>query len=138
MPQRSLVPAVQKIAAAEALRHEPRQVAAVIEVRVRQDDGVDVLRGDRQVLPVALAQLLQPLEQPGVDEHLRVAGVEQVLRAGDRLRRAEKRDRCHRMESNLSGEEADLAACVPEEHRLVVAKLAGANAGISPAIALAV
>ena len=57
-------------AAAETLRHQPRQIAAMIEVRVRQDDRVDVCRGNRQVLPVALAQLLQPLEQPRVDRTL--------------------------------------------------------------------
>ena len=60
-------------AAAEALRDEPRQIAAVIEVRVRQHDGVDLRWLDRKVLPVPLAQLLQPLEEPRVDEHSRCA-----------------------------------------------------------------
>ena len=56
-------------AAAKAAGDQPRQIAAVIEMRVRQHDGVDVGRRDRQSLPVALAQLLEPLEQPAVDEN---------------------------------------------------------------------
>jgi hypothetical protein len=43
-----------------------------------------------QVLPVAKPQLLEPLKQPGVDEHLLRAGVEQVLGAGHRARGAEE------------------------------------------------
>ena len=76
-------------AAAEALRHEPRQVAAVIEVRVREHDRVDRVGADRQRLPVALAQLLQSLKQPAVDEHAMAVGVEQMLRTGDGARGAE-------------------------------------------------
>ena len=50
------------------------------------------LRGiERQPLPVALAQLLESLKQPAVDEHVRAAGFQQVLRAGDRFGRAVKR-----------------------------------------------
>ena len=36
--------------AAEALRDQARKVAAVIEVRVRQDDGGDVGRTNRQIV----------------------------------------------------------------------------------------
>ena len=74
-------------AAAESLRHQPRQITAVIEVRVGQDNGVDARRLDRQVLPVALAQLLQPLEEPRVNHDARPAGFDQILRARDRARR---------------------------------------------------
>ena len=55
-------------AAPETLRDQAREIAAVIEVRVRQHDRRDVRRLDRQVAPVALAQLLEPLEQPAVDQ----------------------------------------------------------------------
>ena len=82
-------------AAAEALRHQPGQVAAVIEVRVRQHHRLDTRRPDRQVLPVPLAQLLQPLEEPGVHQHARAIRLDQVLRARDRPRRTQKRDRNH-------------------------------------------
>ena len=56
-------------AAAEAAGDEPRQPADVIEVRVRQHERVDGCRIDRQRLPVALAQFLEPLEHAAVDEH---------------------------------------------------------------------
>ena len=82
-------------AAAEALRDEARQIAAVIEVRVRQHDRLDARRRHRQVLPVALAQLLQALEQPRVDHDARAVGVDEVLRARDGAGGAEKRDRDH-------------------------------------------
>ena len=87
---------------AEPVRDEPRQIADVIEVGVRQHDGVDLGRGDRQILPVALAQLLQPLEQPGVDQNLLRAGVEQILRAGYRARGAEECQRQGQSESSLA------------------------------------
>ena len=58
-------------AAAEALGDEARQIAAMIEVRVGKDDGVDLRWLDRKLLPVPFAQLLEPLEEPRVDEHSR-------------------------------------------------------------------
>ena len=60
-------------------------------MRVRQHDRFDRVGADRQRLPVPLAQILQPLKQPAIDEHDAVRDVEQVLRSGDRARRAEKR-----------------------------------------------
>ena len=53
--QRSCVPGVQNTRPLETLRDEPRQVAAVIEVGVREDDCVDGRGGDGQRLPVAIA-----------------------------------------------------------------------------------
>ena len=77
------MPGVQKIAAAEPAGDQPRQVAGVVHVRVGQDHGVDGGRVDGQRVPVAPPQLLEPLEQPAVDEHAPVAGLDQVLGAGD-------------------------------------------------------
>ena len=65
--------------ALEALRDEPRQVAAVVEVGVGEDDRVDARRVDRQRLPVPFAQLLEPLEQPAVDQHTVCARLDQIL-----------------------------------------------------------
>jgi len=79
-------------AAAETLRHEARQIPAMIEVRVRQDNRVDGRCLDRQVLPVPQAQLLQALKKPGVHHDPRAIGFDQVLRPGDRSRRTEKRE----------------------------------------------
>ncbi len=45
---------------------------------------------DRQVAPVALAQLLQPLKKAAIDQHLGRPGVEQMLRPRHRPRRTEK------------------------------------------------
>ena len=66
-------------ASSESLRHEARQVSAVIEVRVRQHDRVQVGGVQRQILPVPLAQLFQPLEEPGIQEHRRAVAFHQVL-----------------------------------------------------------
>jgi len=54
--------------AAEAVGHEPRQVAGVVDVRVGQDDVVDRGGFDRQGLPVAQPQVLEALEQAAVDQ----------------------------------------------------------------------
>ena len=64
----------------------------MIEVRVGKDDGVDLRWLDREFLPVPFAQLLEPLEEARVDEHSRVARVEQILRARDGACRTEERD----------------------------------------------
>ncbi len=77
-------------AAAETLRDETRQVTAVIEVRVRQDDGRNVRGLDRKVEPVTLAKFLEPLEQPAVNQHARGTSVEQMFGASDGAGGAEK------------------------------------------------
>ena len=50
---------------------------------------------DRQRLPVALAQFLEPLKQAAVDEDPDAGGVEQVLRAGDSARGAQEGKEWH-------------------------------------------
>ena len=40
--------------AVEAVVHQPRQVADMVDVRVRQHDGVNLRRIERQSLPIAL------------------------------------------------------------------------------------
>ncbi len=55
--------------AAEALADEPRQVAAVIEVRVGEHHGPNRVGADGEGLPVAFAQELEALEEAAVDEH---------------------------------------------------------------------
>ena len=54
-------------------------------------------RVDRQRRPVAHAQLLEALEQPAVDQDAAAIEIEQVLRAGDRARGTEERQRRHRL-----------------------------------------
>jgi len=62
--------------AAEALSDEPRQVSAMIEVRMRQHDGMDRIGANRQRLPVALTQLFQSLKQPAVNKHASAVGLD--------------------------------------------------------------
>src|SRR5439155_25422238 len=76
---------------------EPRQISTMIEVRMREDDGVDAPGIDRQRRPVALSQLFEPLKQAAVDQHLMVAQIEQMLRPGDGSRGSEKGERRHRL-----------------------------------------
>ncbi len=78
--------------APESLRRQSRKVAAVVQMGMRQDDGIDFAGRHRQILPVALAQFLEPLEQAGVDQHSRRARVEQVFRSRDGPRRPEEGD----------------------------------------------
>src|SRR5437667_7552367 len=52
------------------------QVPAVIEMRVRENDGVDRRRIDRQRPPVPGPQLLQSLKQAAIDEHPPAAELE--------------------------------------------------------------
>ncbi len=51
---------------------------------------VDARRVEGRLGPVEQAQRLLPLEHPGVDQQPPAGGLEQVLRAGDRLGRAEE------------------------------------------------
>ena len=82
----------------EALLDQPRDPAGVIEMSVREDDGIDLARWNRQVLPVALTPFLLTLEQSAIDQHLHaylaalVAGVDQVFRSGNDSGRAKKLD----------------------------------------------
>ncbi|MCY1298507.1 hypothetical protein D9M70_479970 [compost metagenome] len=70
-------------AALESVCHQPRQVAAVIQMGMGQHDRVDVGGRDGQALPVELAQVLQALEQPAVDQQAGVSVAQQVLGSGD-------------------------------------------------------
>jgi hypothetical protein len=82
-------------AAAEAVRNQPRQQPAVVEMGVRQHHRLHRRRLDRQPRPVPLAQRLQPLEHAAVDEDTMLIDLEQVLGPGNRAGRAEKRQRGH-------------------------------------------
>src|SRR3954452_9727946 len=63
----------------ETLRDETRQPAGVIDVRVGEDDGVDGVGRDRQRAPIALAQLLETLEQTAIDEDALAVNVDEML-----------------------------------------------------------
>jgi len=63
--------------AIESLLHETRDVAAMIEMRMSEDDGFDLVGRNGRGLPVALTPLFLSLEQTTVDEdlHARAGGV---------------------------------------------------------------
>jgi hypothetical protein len=69
--------------AAEALARQGRQVAAVVDVRMREHHRIDLACGERERLPVAQAQLLQALEQAAVHQHPVALVLEEVFGSGD-------------------------------------------------------
>jgi hypothetical protein len=78
---------------AKPLGDKPRQVTAVIEVRVRQNDGIDSRRVDRKRPPIPIPQLLETLKETAVDQNSAIIHVEQMLRAGDGTGGPKKRQR---------------------------------------------
>jgi hypothetical protein len=76
--------------AGKALACQQRQVAAVVQVGMGQDDRVNAGRLHRQRRPVAQAQRLVALKQSAIDQHLRGALLQQVFRACDGVGSAQK------------------------------------------------
>src|ERR1019366_8000828 len=79
------------------LLHQARNPSRMIEMGVRQDDGVNRIRRYRQVLPVALPPFFLSLEETAVHQCLQrwraiVVDMDQMLRAGNHSGRAEKLD----------------------------------------------
>src|SRR5207302_6339178 len=75
----------------EAVGDERGDEAAVIQVRVREEQGVDLARreGERQAVTDGVVGV--PLEHPAVDEDPRASRGEEELRTGDGGRAAEER-----------------------------------------------
>ena len=71
------------------------QIARTIEMRVREHDRIDAVRIERRGLPVPLAKLLEPLEQPAVHQHAASARLHQVLRPGNGTDAAPERECSH-------------------------------------------
>ena len=67
----------------EALAHQQRQDARVVDVGMGEDDGVERRRLDRERRPVAQAQVLGSLEHARVDQHLLAVRLDQVTRPRD-------------------------------------------------------
>ena len=61
-----------------------RQIAAMVQMGMGQNHGVDRGRWDRKRLPVQFAQVLQPLEQPAIDEQPVAVAFQEMLGPGDR------------------------------------------------------
>ena len=71
--------------------NQTRQVPAVIQVRVGQDERVNGGGIDRQRCPITQPQLFQPLKKPAIDEDSASVSFEEVLGARDSAGGAEKR-----------------------------------------------
>ncbi|MNG00007.1 hypothetical protein D3C84_829280 [compost metagenome] len=61
--------------------YQHRQVSAVVEVSVGQNDGVQVFDRHRKRFPVAQAQLLVTLKQPAIDQHTPLPVFDEVFAA---------------------------------------------------------
>jgi hypothetical protein len=74
---------------------QERQIAAVIEVGMGQNDRVDLpgIEGKRRA--IAQPQVFEALEQPAVDKDLATAGRDQVFGAGHRPGGAPEREFHH-------------------------------------------
>ncbi len=83
--------------AVESFFDQARNPAAVVEVRVGKNDGIDFAGGHRRVLPVFFAPFLLSLKHSAIDQDLQSllatrigGGVDEVLGAGDGAGGAEK------------------------------------------------
>lgn len=50
--------------------HQARNPAAMIEMRMREDDCIDLLRSNRRIAPIALTPFLWPLKQAAINQDL--------------------------------------------------------------------
>ena len=76
----------------KALPRQQRQIARMVDMRMRQQDEVDLGGRNRQGLPVALAQLFEALEQAAIDQDAAPVRLDEVFRAGHRADPAEESD----------------------------------------------
>ena len=82
--------------AAEAVAHEAREVAGVVDVGVGEEDPVDGGGIDRKAFPVALLERLGAFEETAIDEELFVFGFDEVFGTGDGARGTQESDPRHR------------------------------------------
>jgi len=71
---------------------EQGEPPCVIEVGVGEEDGVDLPRVEGERLPIEVLALTPSLEQAAVKKETESVDLDEVTRAGDRLRRAAERD----------------------------------------------
>jgi hypothetical protein len=79
----SEVASVHQIGPAKPSLTSRGQRAAVIDVSVRQHDGIDVAAGDRQLAVRFVGDATWPLHHAAVEQHLLLADREKMFRAGD-------------------------------------------------------
>jgi hypothetical protein len=64
----------------------------VVEVGVREKNGVDAVRIERKGLAVPIDSAMAPLEEAAIEQKLQPVDLDEVAGAGDCLRRAAERD----------------------------------------------
>ena len=69
--------------AGESVTDEAGEPATVVDVGVREHDGIDGVRVDRKRVPVAPSELAHALEEASVDHHAASAVVDDEAAAGD-------------------------------------------------------
>ena len=84
--------------AMKSVAHEPRQIAGVVQVRVRQHAPIERRGFFRKRIPVAQAQFLQPLEQAAIHQQPFAFGFHQIFRARNGSGRAKKCEFRHRVD----------------------------------------
>lgn len=67
----------------EAVPHQPGQVSRMVEMGVRDDNGVDGARRDGKVRPVSFPEFAFTLEQSTIDKDIRRPEAKQGLGAGN-------------------------------------------------------
>lgn len=77
--------------AAKSLIDEPRKITGMVNVCVRQHDGIDRPWINRRRIPIPEPQLLQPLEKTAINQDPLSRRLEQKLRSGDCLCRTKER-----------------------------------------------
>ena len=66
-----------------ALSDKPGKVAHVVQVGVREHDGIEAAWRDGKLVPVSEAKLFQPLKQPAVEQNPSSIVLEEVFGTGD-------------------------------------------------------
>jgi hypothetical protein len=69
----------------------------VVDVAVREDDGIDRIGRHGKALPIQLSEMLLSLKQSAIDKDPRAPDIEQVPRTRDHSRGAQERDAGSRM-----------------------------------------
>ena len=67
----------------KSLLYKQRQIARMVDMRVRQNDGANSVRRHWKPSPVFQAQCLETLKQAAIDQNARVAAFDKKFRAGN-------------------------------------------------------
>src|ERR1019366_1622343 len=133
---------------AKTFLYQARNPSAVIQVRVRQNDRINITRRNGSGLPVALAPFLRSLKKATVDQNLesllaaRIIGcVDQVLGAGHGAGCSEKLDveqeaPPEKKKSTAPGQRSEVRGQIAEVRTKLFRKSVGIKLGLSAILVL--